>query len=242
MIDTILLDMDGTLLPVDEKTFVKAYFGAIQAKVSKLGYDPDRFIAALWKGTEAMNRNDGSVSNRDAFWKVFLGLIGENPHNAELEQIMDGFYAHEFQAVKELLGIQADRRALIDGLRRKGYTLALVTSPVFPAAAVRTRLQWINLKPEDFQLATDYVNSSFCKNDLGYYRDLLRALNKRPEQCLMVGNNVGEDTRIAALGAHVYLVTDMLEDKEGLGVQEFEHGSFSQFEAFAAALPSVTLK
>ena len=39
-ITTVLFDLDGTLLPMDQDVFVKDYFGRIAAKVAPAGYDP----------------------------------------------------------------------------------------------------------------------------------------------------------------------------------------------------------
>ena len=44
MITTVLFDLDGTLLPMDQEVFVKDYFGRIAAKVAPAGYDPKRLI------------------------------------------------------------------------------------------------------------------------------------------------------------------------------------------------------
>lgn len=67
-IQYILFDLDGTLLPMDQDVFVKAYFGRLAAKLAPHGYEPKALIDAIWKGTAAMIRNDGSRTNEAAFW------------------------------------------------------------------------------------------------------------------------------------------------------------------------------
>lgn len=67
MIDTILLDLDGTLMPIDQDTFTKAYFAEMLKKVIPLGYEKQSYIDALWKGTAAMAANDGTANNRERF-------------------------------------------------------------------------------------------------------------------------------------------------------------------------------
>lgn len=37
---TILFDLDGTLLPMDQDVFVRDYFGHLAKKVAPFGYDP----------------------------------------------------------------------------------------------------------------------------------------------------------------------------------------------------------
>ena len=53
----VLFDLDGTLLPMDQDVFVKAYFGGIAAKLAPYGYEPKVLIGAIWQGTEAMIKN-----------------------------------------------------------------------------------------------------------------------------------------------------------------------------------------
>ena len=66
---TILFDLDGTLLPMDNDAFTKGYFKLLAAKLTPHGYEPKQLVDAIWAGTAAMVKNDGSQSNEDAFWK-----------------------------------------------------------------------------------------------------------------------------------------------------------------------------
>ena len=58
-IKVILFDLDGTLLPMDQNAFVKAYFGPLAKKLAPRGYDPEKLIDAIWKGTAATVKNNG---------------------------------------------------------------------------------------------------------------------------------------------------------------------------------------
>ena len=55
----VLFDLDGTLLPMDQDLFVKAYLGSFAQKLVSHGYDPKQFIQAVWLGVSAMVQNDG---------------------------------------------------------------------------------------------------------------------------------------------------------------------------------------
>ena len=50
-ITTVLFDLDGTLLPMDQEIFVRAYLGGLCKKLAPLGYDPKPLSGAIWKGT-----------------------------------------------------------------------------------------------------------------------------------------------------------------------------------------------
>lgn len=74
MITTVLFDLDGTLLPMDQDTFTHGYFKLLAAKLAPHGYEPKQLVEAIWTGTEAMVRNDGSRTNEAAFWNKFASI------------------------------------------------------------------------------------------------------------------------------------------------------------------------
>ena len=71
MLNTILFDLDGTLLPFWQDDFIHTYFKMLVACAAPMGYDGKQLTDAVWKGTAAMVENDGGVTNRQAFWETF---------------------------------------------------------------------------------------------------------------------------------------------------------------------------
>ena len=67
MINTILFDLDGTLLPMDQELFVKTYFKLLLERLVPLGYEKEKLIQTMMAGVEAMVRNDGSTNNETVF-------------------------------------------------------------------------------------------------------------------------------------------------------------------------------
>ena len=224
MLNTILFDLDGTLLPFWQDDFIHTYFEALVACAAPMGYDGKQLIDAVWKGTAAMVTNSGSVTNRQAFWEVFTRELGIAA--MALESILNDFYAREFDAVRSVLREPADHSQLIAGLRRKGYQVILATNPIFPAVAVATRLGWVGLTEGDFDYITTYENSRHSKPNPDYYRDILEHIGRRPEECLMVGNNPVDDMAAVQAGLSGYLVTDYIENPDGLPVDAYPHGTF----------------
>ena len=47
-ITTVLFDLDGTLIPFDQKEFIESYLYLIAKKFVPRGYDKDILIKALW--------------------------------------------------------------------------------------------------------------------------------------------------------------------------------------------------
>ena len=61
---TILFDLDGTLLPMDQDEFVNGYFKFLVKKAFSRGYEPEKLIRSIWAGTKSMVMNDGSRNYR----------------------------------------------------------------------------------------------------------------------------------------------------------------------------------
>ena len=224
-ITTVLFDLDGTLLPMDQELFLKAYLGGLCKKLAPLGYDPKAVTDGIWKGTGAMVGNDGAQTNEAVFWQVFCSLLGEDTRKDE--PVFEDFYRNEFQKVAKVCGKNPAVKELIEGLKAKGLRLVLATNPLFPAIATHSRVRWAGLEPEDFAYITTYENSSRCKPNPDYYREILDKLALRTEECVMVGNDAQEDGAAAALGLPVFLLTDCLIDRSG-EVEKFPHGGVKQ--------------
>ena len=58
-IKAVLFDLDGTLLPMDQTVFMKAYFGGLARRLAPRGYAHEKLIASIWSGSAAMVKNTG---------------------------------------------------------------------------------------------------------------------------------------------------------------------------------------
>ena len=47
-----------------------------------------------------------------------------------------------------------------------GLRVALATNPIFPEAAIKSRIRWAGLEPEDFELYTTYENIGFAPTEV----------------------------------------------------------------------------
>ena len=230
MITTVLFDLDGTLLPMDQDKFVRAYLKGLCAKAAPHGYEPQKLAESIWAGVGAMVKNTGGKRNEEVFWDAFTAIHGEA---ARADEVMFAeYYRNEFQLVKEVCGFQPHAKELLARLKVKGLRLVLATNPIFPAIATESRMRWAGIAPEDFVLYTTYENSRFSKPNPEYYRDILRQLGLAPEECLMVGNDVGEDMIAADLGMQVFLLTDCLINKADRDISAYPHGDFEALMAY----------
>jgi len=238
MINTILFDLDGTLLRFKQDEFIDLYFSKLAKVFTGLGLDPGLCIKSVWAGTRAMMKNDGNKLNSERFWDNFGKASGVNEELlVKVEAACDGFYTSEFNEVKSIVDYSEIPERLVRKMKEKGYTLVLATNPLFPECGVHSRLEWSNIDKNAFSLITHYGNSSFCKPNLGYYREILQKIGKESKECLMVGNSPGEDMIASELGMHTFLVIDYLENETGKEITEFRRGTLVEMESHLLSMP-----
>ena len=183
-------------------------------------------IDAIWSGTADMIKNDGTMTNEEAFWKRFVQIFGEKALNDHA--VFDDYYENEFRQVKSDCGFNPKAASTVRRLTEKGFRIALATNPIFPKSAIESRIGWVGLKPDDFELYTSYENTSFSKPNKAYYLDIAERLGVSPEECLMVGNNVDEDMVASDVGMKTFLITDCLINKSQSELTAFERGGFDE--------------
>ena len=214
-LSAILFDLDGTLLPMDNDHFTEVYFSYLARAAYPWGYqDTEQLIAAIWKGVSAMVKNDGSRSNSQAFWDIFQAVTGKDA--APVFPKFDRFYETDFHKAKEATQPTPLAKEALSLARAKAEYVILATNPIFPRNADETRLSWLGLSCEDFDLVTDYDNCGFCKPNPEYYRQILRDFDLDPASCLMIGNDVDEDILAAEkAGVPGFLLTDHVINRQG---------------------------
>lgn len=220
----VLFDLDGTLLPMDQDEFTKGYFKFLVKKLAPHGYEPQKLIDAVWHGTGAMVKNDGTRMNEAAFWEDFGSVLGEKALCDRY--LFEEFYDKDFWQARALCGFDPRAKEAVELLRRAGVRIVLATNPVFPETATRQRIGWAGLEYEDFELVTTYENVGFCKPNPDYYRDILERCGLEAEACVMVGNDVDEDMIAETLGMRVFLLTDNMLNRHGKDVSAYPRGGF----------------
>ena len=233
-VTAILFDLDGTLLPMDQDDFTESYFSNLAAKAATKGYQPDALIDTVWAGTAAMVKNDGTKTNEAVFWELFAAKYGGDALNDI--PFFEEFYRTDFQKAKELCGFAPMAKDIVHSLKARGLRVILATNPLFPAIATESRIRWAGLEPEDFELYTTYENSRHCKPNPEYYKDIMAELNLGPEECVMVGNDVGEDMIAEKLGMKVFLLTDCLINRKNEDISKYPHGGFNELKVFLDGL------
>ena len=130
MIDTVLFDLDGTLLPMDQEEFVNTYLGLLAKHLAPYGYEPKHLAAAIWAGTHAMVQNDGSRTNEEVFWEDFCHIFGTDARRDE--PLFEEFYATDFVQARTVCGFAPEAAELVRLLKEKGFPGGPGHQPPFP--------------------------------------------------------------------------------------------------------------
>ena len=223
-IKAILFDLDGTLLPMDLRTFQQTSSALFAEKMKEYGYEPEALNKASWKAISAMSQNDGSKLNGDVYYEKMVEIYGDDMKRDF--HLFEEFYRDECNEVKKVCGYNPQAWVTVKYLKEKGYRLILATNAWFPTCAIENRLRWAGIEPDAFEFYTVMDNSSFCKPNLNYYREILEKVKLQPEECLMVGNDVNEDMCASQIGMNVFLMTDCLINKYEKDIEAYPKGGF----------------
>ncbi|HHY82137.1 MAG TPA: HAD family hydrolase [Clostridiales bacterium] len=234
MLDTILFDLDGTLLPLDMDEFMRIYFGEMGRTFHDI-IEADKLVSYVWAGTKAMISSLEKKTNEQVFMDTFGKLI--NSDISVYIDRFDRFYDEGFLKVRESVESSPLVKDAVDVLKSKGYSLVIATNPLFPNKAILYRINWAGLKPEDFIYVSCYEKNCYCKPNLEFYTEVLESIGKRPEQCLMVGNDVQEDMIASMLGIKTYLITNHLINRSNQPIVCDYQGTYEDFYKFVCELP-----
>lgn len=238
MLNTIMFDLHGTLLPIDFQQFMDVYFQEIGDFFQDL-IEPQILKKYVLTATYCMVENTGVQTNETVFFEKFKTLI-DKPLNI-FQQRFDDFYHQGFLKVRATLSFNPLIPDIINRLKQKGYYLVIATNPVFPIIAVYRFIEWAGLTPGDFSYISCIEQNHYCKPNPNFYGEILQTIDKTPAQCLMVGNDTGEDMAAETLGIKTYLITNYLIRQTPGEIQCAYQGTYEDFYRFVAALPPVPL-
>lgn len=208
VIDTLLFDLDGTLLDIDMDIFLEHYLQSLTKRFEGI-FLASELVSLIMAGTRAMIADSSpDKTNAEVFWEYFFSRVDYQPE--DILPLFAQFYDEDFPRLAHLTSPKPEARQVLERALKKGFRLALATNPVFPRQAVVERLRWAGLEEIPFAVITSYENMHACKPHLAYYREILAALDAEPRRCLMFGNDVAEDLPVAQLGVRTYLVEDHL--------------------------------
>ncbi|MGM0411360.1 MAG: HAD family hydrolase [Bacillota bacterium] len=221
--DTILLDLDGTLLSIDMDRFLKSYFKLITNEFKDIKSE-EEFHKILMKATEKMIKNDGEKSNESVFKKSFFSMLNVD-NNEEIMERFDYFYENEYRKLKDEFELNNNSSQLIEILKNADKTLVLATNPLFPEKAIIQRVKWAGIDADVFDYITSYEKMHYSKPNPKYYKEIIEKLNIEAKNAIMIGNNLREDMIAKKINMTTYLLTDHLIDDKDSNIEPDWQGS-----------------
>ncbi len=204
---TLLLDLDDTLLENSMSEFLPAYLQAISVHLA--GYaEPSTVVHALLAGTQLMLREQSPDRTLgEIFYSYFYSALQVEPE--VINPMIEGFYAQVFPQLRALTSPRPGAVSLVEEAFRRGYRVAIATSPLFPLTAIQQRLTWagFSLDRHPFALIPSVDTFHFAKPNPAYLAEILAQLGWPDEPAVMVGNDPTDDLPAAnGLGLPCYWV------------------------------------
>jgi FMN phosphatase YigB (HAD superfamily) len=199
----VLFDLDGTLLDVDVREFLSRYFRALEDAVSP-SFPGIDVVPAVLASTDVMQRPHPGLTNRDVFVRDFRERTG-----VDLEThwpVFEAFYRDVFPTLGAGYGPVEGAGEAIAAARALGWRVAVATQPIFPMAAIRSRLAWAGLGDVEFDAITTYEVMRACKPEPAYFLQVCEMIGCAPQDCLMVGDDAGADMPASAVGMRTFFV------------------------------------
>ena len=203
-IKAVLFDLDGTLLPMDQDTFVKAYFGYLSKKLYPYGFEPQKLIESIWNGTMLMVKNNGKKTNEEVFWDYFKKIYGNEV--MKYHPIFEEYYHNEFQQVKNVCGFNELSKEVIDVLNNDGYEVGLIEVHLYRPFSKEHLIN--SIPPSVKKIAVLDRTKEIGSGGEPLYLDVVEALRDRDIK--VVGGRYGLSSKNTT-PAQIKAVFDMLD-------------------------------
>ncbi len=190
---TLLFDLDDTLLGNNMDQFLPVYLQALSSHMAPSA-DPRQMVKTLLAASAQMLQNtrpDRTLEEVfDAGFYPPLGIKKE-----QVRDILDTFYAEEFPKLQGITQFRPEAVALVKTVLARGYRVAIATNSLFPSTAVRQRLSWAGLSPDEFPFALipSFHTFHFAKPNPAYFAELMAKLAWPDGPVVMVGDSLVDD-------------------------------------------------
>lgn len=205
MIETVLLDLDNTMVMFDETAFYLRYMERITPFFADL-VPADQFRDRLLQAIRDLRLNNGDITNRDQFLDVFCQDLDHRRH--EIWQRYLDFYLSEYEKIPVQAARPDGLEQVLDQLAAWNLRLVVATNPIFPEIAQEKRMSWVGLDPARFSLTTHIDNMRFVKPRMEYYQQICAMISAAPDTCLMVGNDAVNDMVAGTAGLKTFMSTE----------------------------------
>ncbi len=233
-INTIMFDLDGTLLSIDMKEFEQIFYKSL-SKFFRDIVSAEDFMKIIYGSMKTVIENREKRTNEDVLMEALKERVLDD--FPLYEKKFDEYYSSDFSLIKEAVTIRPEITEATDLLKEKGYELVIATNPIFPKIANEQRIAWSGVNRDHFSYVSYLELNHYTKPNVAYYEEILESIKKQPEECMMVGNDVLEDMAAKKIGITTYLITDHLLNRHDIEVVADHQGDYTDFLTFAKEMP-----
>ncbi|HOO74735.1 MAG TPA: HAD hydrolase-like protein [Tepiditoga sp.] len=177
----VFLDYDGTLIKTKEEIFQENYFKKF---LKHTGIKDNNIIRIILECTSELVKSTEEKENNLAFFMEKLSEKAGNTSEYWYNLFME-FYESEFSSLKTVIEPNYE---LLEAVKSSDEKFIFASNPVFPQIAVRKRMDFIDMKEEDFLYVSFMENSKYCKPNKEYFEEVLNKLNIKSSECVMIGD------------------------------------------------------
>ncbi|HCF37690.1 hypothetical protein Ob7_02275 [Thermosipho africanus Ob7] len=177
----IFVDYDGTLVKNSEEKFMKTYFSILSRKV-KLPIEKI-FNLVMDSIYEITKIEDPSKNLFERFLESISKKTGKSKdywYNIFLD-----FYKNEFDELRKIIKVN---KKLTNFIKNSNYKFIFASNPLFPEIAVKKRIDFANLSPENFFYIATMENSHYAKPNPKFFAEILKKISVAADKCLMIGD------------------------------------------------------
>lgn len=177
----IFVDYDGTLVKNSEEKFMKTYFSILSRKV-KLPVEKI-FNLVMDSIYEITKIEDPSKNLFERFLESISKKTGKSKdywYNIFLD-----FYKNEFDELRKIIKVN---KKLTNFIKNSNYKFIFASNPLFPEIAVKKRIDFANLSPENFFYIATMENSHYAKPNPKFFAEILEKIGVAADKCLMIGD------------------------------------------------------
>jgi FMN phosphatase YigB (HAD superfamily) len=240
---TLLIDLDNTLLFNDMETFLPAYLQALSTHLAPYA-EPGVMVNTLIGATRRMVENRRpDCTLLEVFNEAFYPLLGLRER--ELSETVGAFYKDVFPTLKTVTRPNPEAVQLVEQALERGFQIAVATNPLFPRAAILHRLEWAGLSPEKypFRLISSFEQFHFSKPHPAFLAECLGILGWPDGAVVVVGDDPQKDIRAARLlGLPAYWITQDGQWPESEKAAPTGSGSLAGLLPWLDGLPEEALR
>jgi FMN phosphatase YigB (HAD superfamily) len=232
-IDTLLLDLDGTLVDQVQPGSGLEFTWLVLRRFHGLAPWPVNYRAGK-HAVHVLQHHRSELTNFEAMVQAFCAEAGTTP-DAVRERVL-ALAEQDFPRMAWRFKPIPGARRMLETARDLGYRLVLATNPTVPFPMTRHRMRWAGIDDLPWAFITHPQIMTRTKPDVAYYHELLAKLECGPERCLMVGNDFRKDLPAMAAGIETFLLDRPMSRKARKALASYRPDHFGSYEALESLL------